>query len=689
MRSFVAILWLLPAVGQDEPARLVEKLRSERIEEREEAERKLRALGPGAVSELEKAGRGADPEVAGRARRLLGVIEISGKLTPRFRRMNPGIEEKLALGEDHEWTDIFIRQVDNVPYPFRADIEPLAGRALRGARSFEEKVRMCTSLVHYRIRSAASGIRGLLRDGDWQVRTLAALSLADLEDRDAVPDLLRSIERQVEDAGPIFMLDENFFEALNRLEAKGALVRLLKHFHPSVRGEAAIYLREEGWADTVGEIEPLLKDPDSGVRSGACLALAFFRARSAIPCALELLQDEGFENRFRALEALASLDAREAAPRIAKLLEDPGKIRGFAATSLARLGDRKSVPKIIALLDDDESVVRANAAGALSMLSAREAIPALVAMTRHGDLERRKLAAETLAELGGGESIQALRPLLKDNMENVVAASLEGLSRHQATEAVPDILEIIRDKTRLARRTAVSSIVKFGGRDRLPLLLECLDDTDFNVRVAALEAIAQLAGREHLPAIARRLKDPHPSVCRITAWLLGPLGATAYVSDLEAMVSGPDEEMRIPAAASLCLLGSRKGVQLLLDHHYLCFHFNALLRPDEWGRLQAPVREMRPVGRAGDLLDQAARQAKLTVEYSGDLPRAAVREFVRPPDAREWRLRNLRTILDVVEHLIPGDCDMILGPDRLRIVPRDEALSFWLNWHEAGQGGTR
>ena len=73
-------------------------MRSEKIEEREEATQKLRMLERAAEGELSKAARVADPEVAGRARVLLRRLEIQTKFSFTFRKTFPGVGDRLASG---------------------------------------------------------------------------------------------------------------------------------------------------------------------------------------------------------------------------------------------------------------------------------------------------------------------------------------------------------------------------------------------------------------------------------------------------------------------------------------------------------------------------------------------------------------------------------------------------------------
>src|SRR2546422_8927617 len=104
-------LWSL-LQAQSDPARqareLVGQLRSESFDERQEATRKLKVLGRAALPELEKAAKDPDAEVAERARNLLRVIPVREVLSTRFSEVIPGVEERLAFGDEHTWTKVLL-----------------------------------------------------------------------------------------------------------------------------------------------------------------------------------------------------------------------------------------------------------------------------------------------------------------------------------------------------------------------------------------------------------------------------------------------------------------------------------------------------------------------------------------------------------------------------------------------------
>lgn len=76
-----------PARGAEE---LIERLRSESVEERDDAARALRALGKAAAPALRKAAGDPDPEIRGRVRRLLDLIALGGAVPAALEAAFPG-----------------------------------------------------------------------------------------------------------------------------------------------------------------------------------------------------------------------------------------------------------------------------------------------------------------------------------------------------------------------------------------------------------------------------------------------------------------------------------------------------------------------------------------------------------------------------------------------------------------------
>src|SRR6516162_6253624 len=107
MMYLVVLLPFLAPQG-DDPAALIEKLRSEKAEDRGDAERRLKALGKSALATLETAAKDKDPEVAARAKHLLRVLPIGQQLGVGLTTAFPGIDDRLARGDDHTWTETFL-----------------------------------------------------------------------------------------------------------------------------------------------------------------------------------------------------------------------------------------------------------------------------------------------------------------------------------------------------------------------------------------------------------------------------------------------------------------------------------------------------------------------------------------------------------------------------------------------------
>jgi HEAT repeat protein len=276
MAALLAALLLGP---QEETVRaLIEQLSADRIEAREEAFRRLEAIGRPALPLLEKAAQDRDGEVASRARTLLVRIPIREKLTPALIDQVKGIYERLAEGQ---WRQVFLELAadlrqpeDRRRYPgVRAeDLSFMAPLAVRRAETDSDKLAVCEAVGRCRLRSAMPEVARLLRD-------------------------------------PQF----------------------------TVRSNAAAAIRDAGSKENAADLRPLLTDPNPVVRSVVAHALARLGDKDSIPALVALLRDDSKNVRWWAIRALGDLGAREAAPDIERLRDDSDESVRRAAEECAAI----------------------------------------------------------------------------------------------------------------------------------------------------------------------------------------------------------------------------------------------------------------------------------------------------------------------------------------------------------------
>lgn len=171
--------------GAGEVSRLIEKLRSQTIEERDEAFRRLKALGKAATAELQKAASSGDGELAARAKHLLRILEVRELLTPRLREAAPELEDRLAAGDNEACLEILRDFNSNDPEKSakykalrREDLEVLAAPAVRGAGNDPGKQEeACLLIWRHQLKSGVPEVAKLLNDEQFQKKIGAVMDV--------------------------------------------------------------------------------------------------------------------------------------------------------------------------------------------------------------------------------------------------------------------------------------------------------------------------------------------------------------------------------------------------------------------------------------------------------------------------------------------------------------------------------
>jgi hypothetical protein len=320
------------------------------------------------------------------------------------------------------------------------------------------------------------------------------------------------------------------------------------------------------------------------------------------------------------------------------------------------------------------------AAATAAQMDLKEAIPML--RTHLGSANTRVVmeAARALGILGDRDSLPALRKLMGHSDASVRTAATIALSMMGDHESLRRIVEITRDK-------------EGGYRDELTPLLylgtpEARKEFLVNFRShrhMASPAMAAVFGEELLPALLPLLKSSNPGDRRNALAVAGLIPGDIMLAELRRMLQDPYDDARVTAAEMLCRRGLREGVPVVLGntldrYRGLNFELNAVRTPGTWKRLQEMELKQPLYASARDLIARIAGDAGLSFEEppAQDPNRSTwMNTYVR---LQEWG-RPL-TLLDALDRIRHRQWMVILENDRLRLVPREQALQFWNQWWE-------
>jgi HEAT repeat protein len=612
----------------DDAPSLVEKLRSEKPEERTAAALKLKELGRAAVPALERASREPDLELAEQAKYLLKVIPLREKLTPEIFHVLPQLEERLVRGE---WTgalmDAFRPGKNGQPIHHglkKKDLEVLVGPVVAAEKDQYLRQVAIRLVGDLQLRAVLPTVAGLLGDPDPALRAVALAVIGQLRAREYTP----TVRSMLQDRD--HKVATQAVEALKLLEGKEAVpdfTLLLADFRMEVRGSAMRALQELGAKGSAHAIAALLKDPDLYLRASAAMILGEFGATDEIPRVAPLVHDGDPEVRKAALWALGTLAAKESIPEMVKLLDDPdGGARGRAAEALSRLNVREK--KLVALLEDSDDLVRFQAAWSLGELGMGEAVPEL----------RKQLAAGQTAGAGAANA----------------------LGRLGAVEAIPDLVALVQ-------------------RELNP-----------GVATSRWMAVAALGELGEAAELRKLLGDPEPLVRWAAAQGLGRLGEDAEFAKL---LEDANLSVRFWAGLALARRGQADGVPAVIEAApkvqggYLLW-LNRLRAPEAWKHLEETKLDEAIGGSAEEVLEKLATKAGLKLEVGLALHKYPFRPNYLIPGGTSLARALDRAQSWMCSEFIMNSAptrvrfELLLEPDKLRVVSRKSAHEIWKWWLE-------
>lgn len=167
--------------------------------------------------------------------------------------------------------------------------------------------------------------------------------------------------------------------------------------------------------------------------------------------------------------------------------------------------------------------------------------------------------------------------------------------------------------------------------------------------------------------------------------MLARMEAEEAIPDLTRLLEEGGAGEKILAARALAELGRADGARVLFrsaaegDASAL-LALNALRAPAAWRRLQETALPEFWVLPARGAWEAAARAAGLKLDVPGDPGWVRDPDWPRRRNSEGWS-NSFPVAAEGLEALLAGrPYAVILEEDRLRVVPRADALSFWRAW---------
>lgn len=268
-----------------------------------------------------------------------------------------------------------------------------------------------------------------LRHADPRVRGEAAWALGQSADTDRAPALSALRAALKDDAGYVRYVAALCLAELQDREAFAALCDQVEDGHPLARQAAVIALGRIGEPRAAEALLRAMQDPSADVRFQAVASLAEVEGVRAAPTIREALLDHDPEVRASAAAALGDIGDRGSCDALAMLLGDEAADARFeAAHALARFGDARAAPALLTFIDDREHALAAlEALTGLREERARQAADKLLGRLWAPTLVKVR-AAGLLRALGEARGTEYLEKAARSRREPVRGLAREILA---------------------------------------------------------------------------------------------------------------------------------------------------------------------------------------------------------------------------------------------------------------------
>jgi HEAT repeat protein/WD40 repeat protein/predicted RNA-binding Zn-ribbon protein involved in translation (DUF1610 family) len=448
---------------------------------------------------------------------------------------------------------------------------------------------------------AAELLRTIFHQLPPSLQTDAIKALASLDDRAAVPVVMRVLYEEKSPAVPAAIQAMGSYRELRAIEplmllavacpdhrtrvvhgltnygeaAIPALTRMAAAAQPdALRFLAAEVLGRLQSPKSVAPLADLLKGPNLSLQRLAAEGLSAIKSKKVIRPLIEALQNPDEAIRIHASQGLIenpdpkstkfllrslkdrSLDVRKnivaaiglsgdenVVNTIKQFLHDPSReMVAIAAEAVGRLGQNTGIPILVRLLEE-EALTNENRPliqrifKALRTLKDRRSIVPLIGYLESTDTVIRRRAIEALGPISDPAVRRALENVLRTDRSDEIRAAAAIALGEQGQKHAIPALEAALTGLDRVRIGALQAIGMLKEKTSRPKVLPLLEHENARIRNEAVRCLGQIGASEDIPSIAAHLGDADPDVRAAVADALKALGDTRSVNELATIAS--------------------------------------------------------------------------------------------------------------------------------------------------------
>lgn len=404
-------------------------------------------------------------------------------------------------------------------------------------------------------------VRPSLQDHWVVVREAAARTLGEIDDLDAVPELLKIVD---EDENPA--VRQAAAQSLCQLQdpsAISSLLRFVQSFPKHSQSIPAGLMQMGKGKDGVTHLLKVLEDPHTPGLSVAIDVVGRLADPRAMRSLVALTNHTSEPIRNAAIHALGQI--RD--PRIEGFLRGllrrspPSTTLTTVIQALVAQGSDRDLEEFIPLLEHPSDECRMAACQLLARAtdSGSMATP-LAQRLKDSDAGVRREAAVALRRVGGRQGISGLIESLQDSSEQVRAAACQSLGSLGDFRSLDPLCRALGDDHESVRIAAAAALGMLGDNRAVPVLCFAVrKERTLEPRIAAIRALGQLGDSRTLPVLRELLRQPTAIKTQVVV-AIGQIGSSAAVDLLIPLLADAQAIVRYHAALGLGHIGDPRAI---------------------------------------------------------------------------------------------------------------------------------